>query len=305
MPTVVRRIFDDLKPSRSPSRALYVAGAFCAVSATVHTVMLGLGGFRWEGAVSWRKPIVFGLSFGLLLATVGWILDRLPDRRRLASGLAWTLIVSSSIEVGLITVRAWRGEASHFNTFEPTNALIFAFMGGAVLVLSICLVATLVWSIRRRPENRLVSRAILAGMAMVTMGLGIGQWLIELGTQFVERYGLVPDTLTYGAAGTPKFPHAIAFHGIQLFIVVALALSHGSGTPSAKSTILWSTIVSYAGILVFAMVQAVVGASPAQPTVWNLGLLVSAAALGSTLLAVRRASIQQPVDAERAPVAVK
>jgi integrase len=44
--------------------------------------------------------------------TVGWILDRLLDRPRLAGTIASTLGVSSTIEVGLITVQAWRSGAS-------------------------------------------------------------------------------------------------------------------------------------------------------------------------------------------------
>ncbi len=89
--TVIRALLDDLKPQRHSSRVLYVFGGFWIFSALVHTGLLAATGFEWSGSVSWRKPIVFGLSIGLLL-----------------------------------TVQARRGEASHFNVFEETNATIFA-----------------------------------------------------------------------------------------------------------------------------------------------------------------------------------
>jgi len=74
---------------------LYFFGGFWIFSALVHTGLLAATGFGWSGSVSWRKPSVFGLSIGLLLVTVGWILDRLPDRPRFAGTFAWTLGVSS------------------------------------------------------------------------------------------------------------------------------------------------------------------------------------------------------------------
>lgn len=156
MLTAIRPLLDDLKPQRYSSRVLYVFGGFWIFSALVHTGLLAATGFEWSGSVSWRKPIVFGLSIGLLLMTVGWILDRLPDRPRLAGTIAWTLGVSSTIEVGLITVQAWRGEASHFNVFEETNATIFALLEAMVGIMSLCLFAVLIWA---TPDCRLAGDA--------------------------------------------------------------------------------------------------------------------------------------------------
>jgi len=95
MLTAIRPLLDDLKPQRHSSRVLYVFGGFWIFSALVHTGLLAATGFGWSGSVSWRKPSVFGLSIGLLLMTVGRILDRLPDRPRFAGTFAWTLGVSS------------------------------------------------------------------------------------------------------------------------------------------------------------------------------------------------------------------
>jgi hypothetical protein len=242
----------------------------------------------WSGAVSFRKPITFSLSIGLLLATFGWVLDRLPDRPRLAGTLAWTMLISATAEVGLITVQAWRGRASHFNTLQTGDALIFAAMGVMIGVVSLCLVVLLVWAIAKRPSDGLVAIAVIAGLALVTTGLGIGQWIIELGNEFVASNGLVPDTVTYGDAGVAKFPHAIAFHGIQAFILAAVMLRLGARPERSKKTLMWLIVTSYAGILVFASIQTIVGRAPLDPGAWSAGLAISLVGFGWGMLTAWR-----------------
>lgn len=136
----------DLRAVGQPARTLYRGAAFWLLSAAVHLLVLAGDGWAWSGAVSFRKPFVFSLSIGLLLGTSGWVLDRLPQRRRLPNILAWTLLVSSTVEVGLITMQAWRGRASHFNTLEAGDAAVFATMGAMVGIMSLCLVTLLVWT---------------------------------------------------------------------------------------------------------------------------------------------------------------
>lgn len=273
--TLARELVRELKPVRRPARVLYWGAAFWLASAVVHLVALGADNWAWAGAVSFRKPLVFSLSVGLLLATSGWVLDRLPDRPRLPGFLAWTFLISSTIEVGLIALQAWRGRASHFNTFEAGDSVIFIIMGAMVGVMSLCLLALLVWSIARRPTDPLVRIAVIAGLALVATGLGFGQWIITLGTEFVATRGEVPETVTFGEAGVAKFPHAVAFHGIQFFIVLAVLLRKGSHTGTTRKRIMWAAVVAYSGILVFASAQTITGQSPLQPGIWSLGLILS------------------------------
>ena len=96
--TLVRNLAADLRPARRPARLLYAGAAAWLASGLVHLVVLAANGWAWSGAVSFRKPLTFSVSIALLLATIGWVLDRLPDRPRLAGTIAWTLLVSSTIE---------------------------------------------------------------------------------------------------------------------------------------------------------------------------------------------------------------
>ncbi len=275
LPTLARDLVADLRPTRRPARVLYAGAAFWLASGLVHLGVLAADGWAWSGAVSFRKPLVFSVSIALLLATVGWVLDRLPERPRLAATVAWTLLVSSTVEVALITLQAWRGRASHFNTLAAGDAAIFAAMGVMIGFMSLCLVAVLVWSVLAPPRDRLVRLAVLGGMALVMTGLGIGQWMVQLGNHYLETHLAVPDTVVYGQRGVAKFPHAVAFHGIQLFILAAVLLRRAQLAEAARRRVLRLIVGSYTAVMVFASAQTVTGNAPLDPTIWRAGLAVS------------------------------
>jgi len=295
----LRDLVADLGPTRRPARVLYAGAAAWLASALVHLVVLAADGWAWSGAVSFRKPLTFSVSIALLLATIGWVLDRLPDRPRRAGTIAWTLLVSSTLEVALITMQAWRGRASHFNTLQDGDALVFAAMGILVAVMSLCLVAVLVWALVRPPADRLVRIAVTGGLLLIMSGLGIGQWIIELGNDFVETRMAVPDTVVYGERGVAKFPHAVAFHGIQAFIVAAVLLRRTTLAEAARRRVLRLIVWSYAAVLVFASVQTVTGSAPLDPTAWSAGLALSLVAIAAGFARIARSL--GPADREQSP----
>jgi hypothetical protein len=119
-------------------------------------------------------------------------------------------------------------------------------------------------------------------------GLGFGQWIIELGNDFVETHRAVPDTVMYGQRGVAKFPHAVALHGIQLFVLAAV-LARRSALPEAARR--WSVrlvVWSYAAVLVFASAQTITGNGPLDPTIWNAGLAASVAGIAAGFLRIGR-----------------
>jgi hypothetical protein len=301
--TFVRDLVADLRPTRRPARVLYAGAAFWLASGLVHLGVLAADGWAWSGAVSFRKPLVFSVSVGLLLATVGWVLDQLPDRPRLAGPLSWALLASSTVEVGLITMQAWRGRASHFNTMATGDALIFAAMGIMVAVMSLCLVALLVWCLVEPPRDPLVRLAVIGGMALVMSGLGIGEWMVQLGNDFVETRHAVPDTVLYGHGGVVKFPHAVAFHGIQVFIVAAVLLRRGDLAEAARRRVLRLVVWSYAAALVLASAQTVTGHAPLDPSAWSLGLVLALATMTAGLVRTVRA-LPAGRDRSRSPAVV-
>jgi len=66
----IRRAWTQARPIE---RVCYWLGAILAVAGLFHLVVFAVDGGPWYGPVSWRKPVTFGLSFGLTLITVAWV----------------------------------------------------------------------------------------------------------------------------------------------------------------------------------------------------------------------------------------
>lgn len=270
-------IVQDLAPRTRPARLLGATALFWLGSAVLHLVVWGVDGGAWDGAVSWRKPIVFSVSIATTLWAFGWVLDRMPvDRPRRARLLARAFAASSTVEVALIAVQAWRGRASHFNVAAPGDAVIFGLMGAAVAVMSLSLLALLVWVLREPPRDRATRWAVTGGLVAIGTGLGIGQWIIQLGTAWVEATGTVPQEVLNGAAA-PTFPHAIAFHGIQVFALL-LAAAHARGwSPTRRLALLRIGVLGYLAVLAGVTASTVAGVAPTQVRGWALAVTVAGA----------------------------
>lgn len=273
----------QLRLNKPSSRWLGAAAMVLGLSALVHLVVLLIAGEGWGGAVSFRKPITFGASIGLLFWTCGWIMDRLPGRPRLERTLALTLIGSGLLEVALITVQTWRGVPSHFNSFTPEDGAVFSLMGVSIGVLSLALAVLFLWSILQRPEDRPTRLAVFAGMALVMSGLGLGAWVIGLGIQMTERMGMVPDTVLAGEAGVAKFPHAMALHGIQLFIGAALLTRSARLSESSRLRVTRLVVGGYLSLVAWSIIHTNAGRGPmdlagVETVLLGLGLVLLAIA---------------------------
>lgn len=285
----MRSLVSALKLEKKASRRLGLAATLLGASAVVHLGVLLATGGDWTGAVSFRKPITFGISVGLLLWTCGWVMDRLPSRRRLESVLSAVLIGTGLVEVGLITAQAWRGVPSHFNFTTTTDSIIFSAMGASIGVFSLALVALAIWAVVQRPAERTTRLAVLAGMALVITGLGLGQWVIGLGVEMAQQLGHAPDTVLAGEAGVAKFPHAMALHGIQLFIVAVVMARLGRLSAQRQINAVRMTVGGYLALVAWSIVHTNAGRAPFDMSgaegVLGLGgvaLLASAALLIAT-----------------------
>lgn len=276
----MKELLTEVRLTKPSSRRLGTAAAVLGLSALVHLVVMVVDGGGWGGAVSYRKSITFGVSFGIVLWTCGWIMDRLPDRPRLERVLAATLMVSGVVEVALTTVQSWRRVPSHFNIFTTVDSAVFAGMGFSVAVFSVALAALFLWSLVERPADRPTRLAVLAGMTLVLAGLGLGGWIIGLGLQITQQLGRVPDTVLAGEAGVAKFPHAMALHGIQLFIAGSLLGQIGGMTERARLRITRMVVAGYGLLVGWSILHTNAGRSPTDLSGVEIGLL----ALGTVLL---------------------
>jgi hypothetical protein len=263
-------------PQRRYTRVIGYAAVLFSASAFVHLCVAVGRGWDWAGAVSFRKPVTFAVSFALLFAALWWALDRLPNRPRLGWFLAAPLVAGSVVETLLITMQSWRGEASHFNVQDAFNGAVFSLMGVSILVVSIAIVGIALWAFIEPPKDRAAALAVRSGLIMVVLGLGLGIPLIEAGFAFLERTGQVPNSITVGAAGVAKFPHAIAFHGVQFLILLVVA-----GQRVAASNRLMMVrfgVVSYSLLLLWSSLHTNQGRAPMDLSGIESGLLIGALA---------------------------
>ena len=280
-------LHSQIRLQKVASRWLGAGAALLGASAAVHLVVLLATGGEWGGAVSFRKPFTFAFSVGLILWTSGWVLDRLPARPRLERILAAVLIPSGLLEVGLITAQTWRGVPSHFNSATPQDGLIFSLMGIAIGVFSVGLGVIFVWALLQRPADRSTRLAVLAGMALVMLGLGTGAWIIGLGLEMTERLGHAPDTVIASEAGVAKFPHAMALHGIQLFIGVSIAAAMIGIPDQTRLRITRFVVAGYGLLVAWAIVHTNAGRAPTDLTGVEAALLW----IGTALLVMAGVSL--------------
>ncbi|MFM8892317.1 MAG: hypothetical protein ACKOTB_11975, partial [Planctomycetia bacterium] len=238
------------------SRPLGWCGLVLVASGCLHLAVWAVLGGPWEGPVTWRKPILFGISGGLTALSLGWVWAALPRRRGdgvLAAATAWAL----GIEVALIDLQRWRGVASHFNRGTPADSLLYDVMG--VLILFVTLV-TVDLTVRTFVQRTFFSADMLlaarAGLVFLVISCVLGIWASVHGDLRLAA-GLEPARV--GAAGVPKFPHGVAIHAIQWLPLVAWAArAAGIGRKARWKLVLLATIGT-AAVLIYALAQTFLG----------------------------------------------
>ncbi len=250
-------------PTRAPrwwldprARQLAMVGVLLIVSGLAHLVVWGICGGAWEGPVTWRKPILFGISTGLTSLSLGWGWSALPRRRwddELSAFTAWSLLV----EVALIDLQCWRGVASHFNRATPFDSILYDAMG--VLILLVTLVAVdLTIRLFRTPADMGpdMLAAARAGFVLLVVSCGLGIWGSIHGDLQVAR-GLSPELV--GAAGVPKFPHGAVIHALQWLPMLAWCARRGGLSPSWRQLLVLAAIAGSVLVLTYAILQTLAG----------------------------------------------
>lgn len=237
---------------------LAAIGVVLVASGLAHAVVWAALGGAWEGPVTWRKPILFGISGGLTCLSLGWAWARLPWRRGdgwLATATAWALLV----EVALIDLQRWRGVASHFNRQTTLDSILYDALGALILFATLVII-DLTIRFFRQPTGLSTDMllAARAGLAFLSISCLLGIWISAYGELRVA-VGMPPEI--YGAAGVTKFPHGMAMHAIQWLPLVAWAARRaGLGEPRRWRLVTCST-VGTALVLAYALVQTLTGRS--------------------------------------------
>ena len=149
MPT--RTSLTDSTPWWLDRRAwpLAASGAVLVASGIAHVAVWAVLGGPWEGPVTWRKPILFGISGWLTALSMGWVWSKVPGRRGDVP-LSWITTIALVIEVGLIDLQRWRGVASHFNRATLLDSVLYDLMGVLILWVTLVSVDLMVRAFRQR-----------------------------------------------------------------------------------------------------------------------------------------------------------
>jgi len=236
----VGRVGEDLRGlwvSAGPgARALYLGGLLLLGSGALHGLVYAIDGGGWSGPLSWRKPILFGISTGATLLSLGWVLGLVlpPGGRERWLGAA--VAGASVLEVALVTLQTWRGEASHFNTGTPVDAVIYRMIevGVAVLFLGVAGLSARVLGPLPPQRLPLADRiAVRVGMALLLIGALLGVLMTVHGHEALQHGD---DPRIFGEAGALKFAHGIPLHAIQWLPLTAWA-ARRLGSPEGHRTV--------------------------------------------------------------------
>jgi hypothetical protein len=222
----------------------------------------------------------FGLSFGLTLITITWVTSfvRLSDRRR--GVLLGTFTAACVLETALVTLQAWRGVPSHYNTETAFDGLVARTLaGGGIVLVAIIAVLTLA-SFRTKPTVPFSLRvATRAGFVALFASLVVGAVMIAKGMLLV--FAGNPQA-AYITGGSLKPTHAVTMHAILVLPLLAWLLSFAEWPERRRVQVV---VLGAAGYVVLAGVVAienVAGVDPSQIP----GAMIALLTLGTLALAV-------------------
>lgn len=251
--------------ARPVERACYAIGALLITSGLFHLGVLVVTGGTWQGPVSWRKPMTFGLSFGLTLITIAWVASHISLGRRTRRCLLNLFAAASVLEVTLITLQAWRRVPSHFNqetAFDGVVARVLA-AGGGVLIAVIVVLTVASWRADSRvaPSMRL---AVRAGLVALDVALLIGAVMIATG---ISRVFAGDQQAAYAVGGALKPGHAVTMHGVLALPVLAWLLARTSWPEQRRVRVVWLAVTGYALLAGVVVAESITGVNPLEAPV--------------------------------------
>jgi hypothetical protein len=236
-------------------RLCRATGLLLVLSGLVHLVVFAADGGPWDGPVSWRKPVTFGLSFGVTLIAVAWVTSYLRAGARLRSVLLLVFTADCVVEVAGITLQAWRRVPSHLNMETPFDTMVSMTLavGGGVLVVLLTVFA--VASFRHRPAGPAgMVLAVRSGFAILLVALASGAAMIARGV-VLTRTG--HQEAAYHSTAPLKPLHGVSLHAVLVLPAPARLLSRSPWSERTRLRIVAAGVGCYAAAVAVAGLWAV------------------------------------------------
>jgi hypothetical protein len=197
------------------------------------------------GAPAWAKPAKFGASIAVMAISLAWIIGQMEDPERRVARAGSAIAVVALGELGTIIIQVVRGVPSHFNNATIPDALVFAAMGLAIMILWLAQVYLTARSFRQSFADAARTWAIRLGLVSAVLGGALGFFMpVPTPAQRAQlAQGERPALLGAHAVGVPdggpglpvtrwtteggdlRVPHFIGLHALQLLPLAAFALS--------------------------------------------------------------------------------
>ena len=271
----------------------YIVGASLLISGLVHLSILVIGGGSWEGPLSLRKPMTFGLSFGLTLVTIVWVSSFLRLGTRPRTLLLGVFTAACALETTLVTGQAWRGVPSHFNLQTTFDGIVARTLAAGGMVLVAVIGALTFASFRANATVPTSLRlAIRIGFLSLVGAVLVGALMIAKGMQLV--FAGDPQA-AYATGGALKPIHAVTMHAILVLPGLAWLLSFVNWTERGRTYAVLLAAFGYLAVAgTIAFVTVVDPASPqtslAIVAVFVLGVLLLLGTGITTFVAIRKAT---------------
>jgi len=129
----MRSFLTELKRRNS---LLYWFGIYNFVVGILCIVLMQVDSFQILHVSRWLKPMKFFISVAIMTWTMAWLLEYLTFKKSVRI-ISWVIVICLFIENFIIILQSARGQRSHFNVQAPVNALLFAIMGGFILLFTL------------------------------------------------------------------------------------------------------------------------------------------------------------------------
>jgi hypothetical protein len=297
------------------SRPLTVAGLALFALAPVLVAAMALDPRLILGAPAWLKPLKFAVSTGVFCLTLAWIFHYLPGWRRLRAVVGWTTAGVFFVEVGIISLQAWRGTTSHFNVGTALDATLFSIMGALIFLQTAMtiLVAVAIW--RQRFDDAALGWALRLGLALSVLGASTGGLMTaptsaQLAAAAAGTRMTIAGAHTVGAPdggpglpgtgwstdhGDLRVPHFVGLHAVQAIPLLALLLARRRIDPAKRRRLVVAAAASYAALFVILLSQALRGHPLVAPDATTAMALAAwaAATIGAMVLLGRGAAASE------------
>ncbi|MET0236783.1 MAG: hypothetical protein ABW224_19190 [Kibdelosporangium sp.] len=266
-----------------------------------------------RGEPIWLKPFKFSVSIAVYGLTLAWLISLLGKGKRLAWWMGTVTAVMMIAEMTGLIMQVVRGQASHFNNATDFDALVFQWMGTAIVVMWLSNLVVAVIVLRQRFADAPMLWAIRFGLVLALIGMAVAFLMppptpdqLELLRNDIEpaMIGAHSVGVADGGPGMPithwsltggdlRIPHFVGIHALQALPLLAgyFRRRFGGAAELMRTRLTFVGAFAYAGLLALTLWQAMRGQPLIYPdglTLGVFGLLVAATAvLGATVLRTR------------------